>query len=89
MDEVSELANLYGVEIRIQNQAVKRNADCFPEDFIFRLSPEEWDQLKSGFTESTQKDDLRSQSVTLEKGRDIYLQYLLLCNAEILVFLSM
>ncbi len=37
----SDLAELYGVEARVLNQAVKRNIERFPEDFMFRLSPEE------------------------------------------------
>ncbi len=36
-----DLAELYGVELRILNQAVKRNIRRFPEDFMFQLSPEE------------------------------------------------
>ena len=34
----ADLAAIYGVETRTLNQAVKRNADRFPEDFIFRLN---------------------------------------------------
>jgi hypothetical protein len=41
-----DLATLYGVETRIFNQAVKRNVERFPEDFMFRLTKEEWDALK-------------------------------------------
>ncbi len=37
-----DLAELYGVETRAFNQAVKRNIDRFPEDFMFRLTEEEW-----------------------------------------------
>lgn len=37
----SDLAELYGVETRILNQAVRRNPDRFPEDFVFRLTEEE------------------------------------------------
>ena len=37
-----DLAELYGVETRTLNQAVKRNIDRFPEDFMFRLSEDEW-----------------------------------------------
>jgi len=37
-----DLAALYGVETRVFNQAVKRNAERFPEDFMFRLTAEEW-----------------------------------------------
>ena len=35
------LAKLYGVETRVLNQAVKRNIDRFPEDFMFQLTDEE------------------------------------------------
>ena len=43
----SDLAVLYGVETGALIQAVKRNQDRFPEDFIFQLSNEEWESLKS------------------------------------------
>ena len=36
-----DLAELYGVETRVLNQAVKRNIDRFPEDFMFQLNSEE------------------------------------------------
>lgn len=36
-----DLASLYGVETRVLNQAVKRNRDRFPDDFMFELSREE------------------------------------------------
>jgi hypothetical protein len=78
----SELANLYGVETRVLNQAVKRNAERFPEDFMFRLSPEEWDQLKSGLADTAQEEALRSQSVTLEKGRGKHRKYMPLVFTE-------
>ena len=42
-----DLAELYQVETRVLNQAVKRNIDRFPEDFMFRLTKEEY--LKSQF----------------------------------------
>jgi hypothetical protein len=41
------LAELYGVETRVLVQAVKRNIDRFPEDFMFQLTDEEFDDLKS------------------------------------------
>jgi len=50
----SDLARLYGVETRILNQAVKRNMERFPEDFMFKLT---WKEMKS----------LRSQFVILDK----------------------
>ena len=39
-----DLAELYGVETRVFNQAVKRNAERFPEDFMFRLTADEWER---------------------------------------------
>jgi ORF6N domain len=41
----SDLALLYGVETRVLNQAVKRNADRFPPDFMFQLNDEEMVQV--------------------------------------------
>ena len=43
----SDLAELYGVETRVLNQAVKRNSTRFPEDFMFQLSDNEEENLKS------------------------------------------
>ena len=43
----SDLAEVYGVETRALNQAVKRNASRFPADFMFQLTTEEADNLKS------------------------------------------
>lgn len=43
----SDLAELYGVETKVLNQSVKRNMKRFPEDFMFRLSVEEYRLLKS------------------------------------------
>ncbi len=43
----SDLARLYGVETKVFNQAVKRNARRFPERFRFRLTEEEFDRLRS------------------------------------------
>jgi hypothetical protein len=41
------LAKLYKVETKALNQAVKRNLSRFPEDFMFRLSKQEWERLRS------------------------------------------
>jgi hypothetical protein len=38
-----DLAELYGVEKRAFNQAVKRNSERFPKDFMFTLNRKEWD----------------------------------------------
>jgi len=43
----SELAALYGVELKAMNQAVKRNIERFPFDFMFQLTDEEWKNLRS------------------------------------------
>lgn len=43
----ADLAVLYGVETRALTQAVKRNHARFPEDFMFRLSADEWSILRS------------------------------------------
>jgi len=42
-----DLAELYEVETRALNQAVKRNIDIFPEDFMFQLSLTEWEDMSS------------------------------------------
>ncbi|MGK9127156.1 ORF6N domain-containing protein [Olivibacter sp. SA151] len=44
-----DLAELYGVETKVLNQAVRRNIDRFPEDFMFELSPNEYESLRSQF----------------------------------------
>ena len=49
----SDLAELYGVETRVLNQSVKRNMKRFPEDFMFELTIEEFDNLKSQFVISS------------------------------------
>mgnify|MGYP001792330474 CR=1 FL=1 len=48
-----DLANLYEVETRSLNQAVKRNFDRFPEDFMFRLTSKEWKEMISQFVISS------------------------------------
>ena len=42
-----DLAELYEVETRVLNQSIKRNIESFPEDFMFRLTKEEWDEISS------------------------------------------
>ena len=48
-----DLAELYQVETRVLNQAVKRNIKRFPEDFMFQLTQEEFRNLKSQFVTSS------------------------------------
>jgi len=59
----SDLAEFYGVETKILNQAVKRNIERFPEEFMFQLNKEEYNSL-------------RSQIVTLKAGRGKHRKYL-------------
>jgi hypothetical protein len=59
----SDLALLYGVETRVFNQAIRRNRHRFPPDFAFPLSKDEWARL-------------RSQTVTLKRGRGQHRKYL-------------
>ena len=55
-----DLAKLYGVETKVFNQAVKRNIGRFPVDFMFQLTKEELDNLRSQFvTSNSDKMGLR------------------------------
>lgn len=57
----SDLARLYGVETRVFNQAIRRNREKFPPDFMFELTLVEAEQLRRS----------RSQFVTLKRGGNI------------------
>lgn len=57
-----DLALIYGVETRSLNQAVKRNIDRFPADFMFRLTDEEWAKIE-------QYSNMSSQNVMTYPGR--------------------
>jgi hypothetical protein len=59
-----DLAELYGVSTRQMNQQVTRNKKRFPEDFMFRLTKEETESLRSQFAIS----NLRSQFVISSSG---------------------
>ena len=78
-----DLAELYGVGTKVLNQAVKRNIERFPEDFMFKLNKGEWVVLRSQIAtlkESTTSADteeigiietsLRSQIVTLKDDKN-------------------
>jgi flagellar capping protein FliD len=51
----SDLADLYDVATKALNQAVKRNLDRFPSDFMFQLTPEEWEAMRSQFVTSSRR----------------------------------
>lgn len=57
-----DLAELYGVETKRLKEQVRRNIDRFPDDFMFELTLEEWDAL-------------RSQIATLKPGRGQYSKF--------------
>ena len=59
-----DLARLYGVETRVLNQAVQRNIERFPEDFMFRLTKEEVEFLKSQIVILETGKNMSSQIVT-------------------------
>ena len=64
-----DLAELYGVATSNLNKAVKRNISRFPEDFMFQLTEEEWENLRSQTVTSKEAiKPLRSQTVTLKRG---------------------
>jgi ORF6N domain len=82
-----DLAELYGVPTKALNQAVRRNLERFPEDFMFQLTADEVKNVvsQSVIASSVEGEDLsqsvmssrsRSQSVTLKRGQNIkYLPY--------------
>ena len=65
-----DLARVYGVETRVLNQAVRRNLERFPHDFMFQITRDEAGSVQR----------LRSQSVILKRGQ--HLKYLPLAFTE-------
>jgi hypothetical protein len=63
-----DLADLYGVETKVLNQSVRRNLDRFPVDFMFKLSEQEFDILRSQIVTSS----LRGQNGTSSWGGTRY-----------------
>jgi len=63
-----DVAELYGVETREINQAVKNNPDKFSEGYIIAPSPEEWDNLKSIDLISSWGGSRKIPSAFTEKG---------------------
>jgi hypothetical protein len=59
----ADLAHLYGVSTKALNQAVKRNLDRFPADFLIQLTKEEWAALRLQ-TATLNNETNRSQIVT-------------------------
>ena len=73
-----DLAALYEVTTKRLNEQVKRNRERFPDDFMFQLSEEEYENLRSQFVTSSLEEDksLRSQFATLENKRGKHRKYL-------------
>jgi len=66
-----DLAKLYGVQTKILNQAMKRNSERFPEDFMFQLKEKDLVFLRSQFVTSSLNSNKESQE---KHGEDaIYL----------------
>lgn len=70
------LATLYEIDVKVLNQAVKRNSKRFPKDFMFQLSKEEWEDIRLQIETQEKDDSLRSQFVTLKTGRGSHSKYL-------------
>ena len=65
-----DLAALYDVETRILNQAVRRNADRFPADFMFQLTSEEAEKLSQVVTPSVAGHDVSNSSqIVMSSGK--------------------
>ena len=64
-----DLAEIYGVETKRLKEQVRRNIERFPDDFMFELTREEYNSL-------------RSQIATLENGRGKYSKYLIFAFTE-------
>ena len=73
----SDLAELYGVEVRVLNQAVKRNQERFPDEFCFQLTISEVPELRSQIVISNKAiNSLRSQIISTKKGGRRFHPYL-------------
>lgn len=72
-----DLAEIYGYEVKRLNEQVKRNINRFPEDFMFQLSREEVELVKSQIATSQKKqdDNLKSQFATSSWGGKRKLPY--------------
>ncbi len=70
------LADLYGIETKYLNRAVKRNHDRFPESFMFQLTKEEYENLRFQNGDIKPDSSLRLQNGTLKTGRGQHRKYL-------------
>jgi ORF6N domain len=63
-----DLAELYEVETRVLNQAIKRNMDSFPEDFMFRLTSVEWETKSSQIATTSNSVTMLSSVLKSQKN---------------------
>jgi hypothetical protein len=77
-----DLAALYEVETRVFNQAVKRNIESFPDDFMFRLTTKEWREMRSqiviAYAESSDHQSTNSSQIVMSSKKhrgESYLPY--------------
>jgi hypothetical protein len=67
-----DLAELYEVKTKSLNQAVKRNIQRFPSDFMFRLTSDEWDLVRSQYATASDNNIMQSRNVIAsQKKRNI------------------
>ena len=71
-----DLARLYGVETRVLNQAVQRNIERFPKDFMFQLSKEEAESSRSQFVMLNAEDELSMSQIATLNGRGHNIKHL-------------
>src|SRR5579862_2173229 len=64
----TDIAELYGVETKRINEAVKNNLDKFPDGYLFELTKKEWDLLKSKFSTSIKGGKVKLPTAFTEKG---------------------
>lgn len=64
----TDVAELYGVETKRINEAVKNNPDKFPNSYLLELTKKEWDRLKTKFSTSTKGGKVKLPTAFTEKG---------------------
>jgi hypothetical protein len=64
----SDVAELYGVETKRINEAVKNNPDKFPTNYLLELTQEEWGRLKSKFSTSIKGGKVKLPTAFTERG---------------------
>ena len=70
-----DLAGLYEVETKVLNQSVKRNIKRFPPDFMFRLTKDEWETMRSQFVTSNKLNSLHIETSSEKRGGNRRLPY--------------